>query len=334
MAKPLLKATMLTVTALLAGLACQPDPGATPLPSWRDGPTKSAIVSFVERVTDPAHGDYRAPMERVAVFDNDGTLWAEQPMYFQLAYALDRVRALAPEHPEWASTEPFRAVIEDDREAMASFGMPELMAIIGATHAGMTITDFRTSARAWIDSTRHPHLERRYRDLTYQPMVELLDYLRANGFQVWIVSGGGIEFLRTFSQDAYGVPPERVIGSSTAVEYRVEAMGPVLVKLPKLGSLDDKEGKPVNINLHIGRRPILAFGNSDGDFQMLEYTTAGQGARLGLLLHHDDAEREWAYDRDSHIGRLDRGLDGAAERGWVIVSMARDFGEIFSPGPP
>ncbi len=317
------------VVPVMAILACSGTGSADQLSSWTDGAAKSAIIDFVDRVTDPAHADYRPVDERAAVFDNDGTLWAEQPMYFQLVYALDQVRALAPEHPEWADTDPFRAVITDDREAMGEFGMAELMAIIGATHSGMTVQKFRATSRAWLDSARHPRFDRLYSELTYQPMVELLDYLRANDFQVWIVSGGGIEFLRAIAEDAYGVPPEQVIGSSTESEYRDDNGGPRIMKLPELGSINDKEGKPVNINLHIGRKPILAFGNSDGDFAMLEYTTSGTGASLGLLLHHDDAEREWAYDRDSHIGRLDRGLDEAAARAWVVVSMERDFGVVF-----
>jgi phosphoserine phosphatase len=312
-----------------AVLACQAGPPANPLPSWNDGDAKTAIVDFVERVTDKTHTDYRPAAERIAVFDNDGTLWAEQPMYFQLIYALDRVRALAPEHPEWAEVDPFRAVIANDREAIAALGTPDLIAIIGATHAGMTVADFRTTSRAWLDSATHPRFDRLYRELTYQPMVELLHYLRDNDFQVWIVSGGGIEFLRSIAEEAYGVPPEQVIGSSAQAEYRVGDGGPAIVKLPQLGSVNDKAVKPVNINLHIGRKPILAFGNSDGDFAMLEYTTTGDGARLGLLLHHDDPEREWAYDRESHIGRLDRGLGEAAVRGWVVVSMARDFEVVF-----
>ncbi len=323
------KTTVASLTAFLATLACQPIPAADPLPSWNEGATKAAIVDFVERVTDRTHADYRPAAERIAVFDNDGTLWVEQPMYFQLVYALDQVRALAPEHPEWADTDPFRAVITDDREAMGVFGMADLMAIIGATHSGMTVQNFQATSRAWLDSARHPRFDRLYRELTYQPMVELLHYLRDNDFQVWIVSGGGIEFLRSIAEDAYGVPPEQVIGSSAQAEYRVGDGGAAIVKLPELGSINDKEIKPVNINLHIGRRPILAFGNSDGDFAMLEYTPSGAGAHLGLVLHHDDAEREWAYDRDSHIGRLDRGLDEAAIRGWVVVSMARDFEVVF-----
>ncbi len=325
------KTTAASLTALLAILACQPRQAADPLLSWNEGATKVAIVDFVERVTDEAHTDYRPVAERVAVFDNDGTLWAEQPMYFQLVYALDQVRVLAPEHPEWAGADPFRAVIANDREAIAALGMPDLMAIIGATHAGMTVHDFRATSRAWLDSVRHPRFDRLYRELTYQPMVELLDYLRANDFQVWIVSGGGIEFLRSIAEEAYGVPPEQVIGSSTQSEYRVDDGGPRIMKLPGLGSINDKEGKPVNISLHIGRRPILAFGNSDGDFAMLEYATAGDGASLGLLLHHDDAEREWAYDRDSHVGRLDKALDEANQRGWNVVDMKEDWKAIYPP---
>jgi len=324
-----MKATVASLTSLLAVLACQAGPPTNPLPSWNDGAAKTAIVDFVERVTDRTHTDYRPAAERIAVFDNDGTLWAEQPMYFQLIYALDRVRALAPDHPEWADTDPFRAVIADDREAMGEFGMTDLMAIIGATHSGMTVQDFRATSRAWLDSASHPRFDRLYRELTYQPMVELLHYLRDNDFLVWIVSGGGIEFLRSIAEEAYGVPPEQVIGSSAEAEYHVGDGAAAIVKLPELGSVNDKEVKPVNINLHIGRRPILAFGNSDGDFAMLEYTTTGDGARLGLLLHHDDPEREWAYDRESHIGRLDRGLGEAAVRGWIVVSMARDFGVVF-----
>jgi len=330
MANPFMKGTILSFTALIVGLGCQPGSDTDPLRSWNDGAAKEAIVDFVSQVTDAGHADYRAPEERVAVFDNDGTLWAEQPMYFQLVFALDQVRALAPAHPEWVDTDPFRAVIANDREAMAAFGIADLMAIIGATHSAMTVQDFRATSRAWLDSARHSRFDRLYRELTYQPMVELLGYLRANHFQVWIVSGGGIEFLRSIAEEAYGVPPDQVVGSSTQAEYRDDDGGPRIMKLPELSSINDKEGKPVNINLHIGRKPILAFGNSDGDFAMLEYTTAGGGASLGLLLHHDDAEREWAYDRDSHIGRLDRGLDEAAAREWVVVSMARDFAVIFS----
>ncbi len=323
--------TARALVLLLAGssLACESPAEVDPLPSWNDGPAKTAIMDFVDRVTNTAHPDHRPEAERVAVFDNDGTLWSEQPLYFQLVYALDRVRATAEDHPEWREQEPFRTVVGGDQQALASFGTSELMQIVAATHSGMTVSEFRETSRAWLDSARHPRFDRLYRELTYQPMRELLAYLRSNGFQTWIVSGGGVEFLRTFAQEAYGIPPEQVIGSSTAAEYLSDPNAPTMVKLPEVGSFDDKGVKPVNINLHIGRRPILAFGNSDGDFEMLEHTTTGDGARLGLLLHHDDDEREWAYDRESHVGRLDRGLDEAADRGWVVVSMAQDFGTIY-----
>ncbi len=320
----------LSMTACAAMLAaCQATQAGDPLPSWNAGASKSAIVDFVNRVTDESSPDYRPADDRVAVFDNDGTLWAERPFYFQLAYALDRVRAMAPEHPEWRSQDALRAVMEDDQAAMAGFGLPQLMEIVAATHSGMTTDEFHAAAREWQESALHPRFNRRYTELTYVPMVELLQYLRDNGFQTWIVSGGGIEFLRVFAEEAYGIPPQQVVGSSTQAEYRSDPSAPVIVKRPELGSVDDKAVKPVNINLHIGRRPILAFGNSDGDFEMLEYTTTGDGARLGLILHHDDAEREYAYDRESHIGRLVRGLDEAEERGWILVSMERDFRTVF-----
>lgn len=324
------KRTSISLGAVLL-VSCQPAPAFDPLPSWTDGPSKSAIVDFVNRVTDDSHPDFRRMEERIATFDNDGTLWAEMPMYFQLVYALDRVRAMSSEHPEWRERDALRAVVEDDQETMATFGLPELMEVVTSTHAGMTLDEFHGAARAWQASARHPRFDRLYGELTYLPMKQLLSYLRANGFQTWIVSGGGIEFLRTFAEEAYGIPPEQVIGSSTASDYRLDPSGGRIVKLPELGSVNDKGEKPVNINLHIGRRPILAFGNSDGDFEMLEYTTTGDGARLGLILHHDDDEREYAYDRDSHIGRLDRGLDEADARGWIVVSMARDFGTVFAP---
>ncbi len=319
---------VIPIGAVVLG-SCQATPAADPLPSWNDGASKSAIVDFVNRVTDESSPDYRPAADRVAVFDNDGTLWAEKPVYFQLAYALDQVRALAPEHSEWRNRDALRAVIDGDQAAMAEFGLPQLMEIVAASHSGMTTDEFRAAARAWQASAQHPRFNRRYTELTYAPMVELLQYLRDNGFQTWIVSGGGIEFLRVFAEEAYGIPPQRVVGSSTAAEYRSDPTGPTIVKLPEVDSVNDKAVKPVSINLHIGRRPILAFGNSDGDFEMLEYTTTGDGARLGLILHHDDAEREYAYDRESHVGRLARGLDEAEERGWLLVSMARDFRTVF-----
>ena len=300
-----------------------------PLPSWNEGEAKQAIFDFVVRVTDSASPDLVPEPERIAVFDNDGTLWSEQPMYFQLIFAIDRVKAMAPEHPEWQSQQPFKAVLEGDMETLAASGEHGILELVMATHAGMTTEEFETVATDWLATAKHPTTGRSYTEMVYQPMLELLDYLRANGFKTFIVSGGGIEFMRPWTEAVYGIPPEQVIGSSVKTAYEVRDGVPVIARLPELNFIDDKEGKPLGINSHIGRRPIAAFGNSDGDFQMLEWTTAGDGARLGVLIHHTDAEREWAYDRDSHIGRLDRGLDEASDRGWVVVSMKDDWGRIY-----
>jgi len=264
--------------------------------------------------------------ERIVTFDNDGTLWAEQPLYFQLFFAIDRVKTLAPDHPEWTTRQPFKAAIENDMEALLASGEHGLIELVMATHAGMTTEEFEVIVRDWLDSARHG---RRYTEMVYQPMLEVLDYLRASGFKTFIVSGGGIEFMRPWTESVYGIPPEQVVGSSIKTVFEVRDGEPVLVRLPEMNFLDDKGDKPVGINSHIGRRPIAAFGNSDGDFQMLEWTTAGTGARLGVYVHHTDGEREWAYDRESHIGRLDRGLDEAEARGWVVVSMKDDWRTIF-----
>ncbi len=320
---------------LLIGCAPCPDaPSAVeavsdPLPSWNDGAAKAAIVDFVERVTDPASPAFVPEAERIAVFDNDGTLWSEQPMYFQLTFAIDQVKALAPEHPEWTTQQPFKAVIENDMATLAQGGEHGLLELVMATHAGMTTQEFETIVVDWMASATHPTTGRPFTDMVYQPMLELLAYLRGNGFKTFIVSGGGIEFMRPWVEDVYGIPPEQVVGSSIKTRYEVREGVPVIRRLPEMNFIDDKEGKPLGINSHIGRRPIAAFGNSDGDFQMLEWTTAGDGPRLGLYVHHDDAEREWAYDRDSAIGRLARGLDEADERGWVVVSMKDDWQRIY-----
>jgi len=306
------------------------DPVASdPLPSWNDGAVKQAIVSFVEATTDAAGPDFVPEPERIAVFDNDGTLWSEQPAYFQLLFAVDRVKSMAPEHPEWKKTQPFQAVLEGDMKTLAAAGEHGLLEIVMATHAGMTTGEFEKIASDWLATARHPTTGRPYTEMVFQPMLELLDYLRGNGFKTFIVSGGGIEFMRPWTEEVYGIPPEQVVGSSIKTAYEVRDGEPVLVRKPELDFIDDKAGKPVGINSHIGRRPIAAFGNSDGDFQMLEWTTAGDGARLGMLIHHTDAEREWAYDRDSHIGRLDRGLDEAADRGWVVVDMKNDWTVVY-----
>jgi len=300
-----------------------------PLPSWNDGKAKQAIFDFVVRVTDTASPDFVPEAERIATFDNDGNLWAEKPVYFQLLFAIDRVKATASEHPEWASQQPFKAVLDDDMGALMAAGEHGLLELVMATHAGMTTAEFEVVVTEWLASARHPTTGRPYTEMVYQPMLELLDYLRANGFKTFIVSGGGIEFMRPWTEAVYGIPPEQVVGSSIKTRYEVRDGEPVIIRLPEMNFIDDKEGKPVGINSHIGRRPIAAFGNSDGDFQMLEWTTAGDGARFGMLIHHTDAEREWAYDRDSHIGRLDRGLDEADARGWVVVDMKRDWASIY-----
>ena len=299
------------------------------LPSWNEGASKAAIIDFVARVTDPQSPDYVPEPERIATFDNDGCMWAEQPMYFQLFFAVDRVKTMAPEHPEWANTQPFQAVLEGDMETLAASGEHGILELVMATHAGMTTEEFESVVVEWLATAKHPTTGRPYTEMVYQPMLELLDYLRANGFKTFIVSGGGIEFMRPWTEAVYGIPPEQVVGSSIKTTYEVRDGEPVIVRLPEIDFIDDKKGKPVGIHRHIGRRPIAAFGNSDGDFQMLEWTTAGDGARLGVYIHHTDADREWAYDRDSHIGRLDRGLDEAAERAWVVVSMKDDWATIF-----
>jgi hypothetical protein len=311
------------------------EPAAAPpaedsLPSWAPGEAREAIEAFITRVTDPGHADFVPEGERIAVFDNDGTLWSEKPVYFQLLFALDRVRELAPEHPEWRERQPFKGAIEGDLEAVAATGEHGLLELVMATHAGMTTAEFEAIVTEWVATARHPELGRPYTDLVYQPMLELLDHLRERGFATWIVSGGGLELMRPWVEKVYGIPPEQVVGSSIKVEYRVQENGaPVLVRLPEIDFIDDKAGKPVGIHKFIGRRPILAFGNSDGDFEMLEWTTSGPGPSLGVIVHHTDAEREWAYDRDTHVGRLDRGLDEAGARGWVVVDMAADWKSIY-----
>jgi len=302
-----------------------------PLPSWNDGPTKQAIVDFVTNVTEPESGDYVPPADRIATFDNDGTLWLEQPMYTQLAFVFDRVKELAPEHPEWKDTQPFKAVLEGDMKALAASGEKGIAQLVAATHAGMSPEEFQQIVGDWLDTAKDKRFERGYTKLVYQPMLELLSYLRGKGFTTYIVSGGGIEFVRNFSEPVYGIPPAQVVGSSIKTKYEVVDGKPTLIRLPELNFIDDKEGKPVGINSHIGQRPIAAFGNSDGDYQMLDWTTAGEGARLGLIVHHTDAEREYAYDRESPFGRLDKALDDAPGKGWVVVDMKNDWKEVFPP---
>jgi len=317
--------TVLLGLALLSAVAHAQDP----LPSWSDGKAKQAIVAFVTKVTQEGTPDFVPPAERIATFDNDGTLWAEQPMYFQLLFALDRVKGLAPQHPEWQDKEPFASLLKGDVKGALAGGERAMLDIVMATHAGMTTEEFEKIVQEWVATAKHPVTKRPYTEMVYQPMLELLAYLRANGFKTFIVSGGGIEFMRPWVEKVYGVPPEQVIGSSIKTQFELRDGKPVLMRLPAVNFIDDKTGKPVGINEYIGRRPIAAFGNSDGDLEMLQWTTAGRGARLALIVHHTDAEREWAYDRTSSIGRLDKALDEAQARGWIVVSMKDDWKRIF-----
>ena len=302
-----------------------------PLPSWNDTAPKKAILDFVEKVTKEDSPDFVPVPERIAVFDNDGTLWCEQPIYTQFAFALDRVKALAPKHPEWKDKQPFKAVLEGDHKALAEAGEKGLVEILLATHTGMTIEEFETTVAEWIKTAQHPRFKRPYTECVYQPMLEVLAYLRANGFKTFIVSGGTTDFMRPWTERVYGVPPEQVVGTTFKTKYVVKEGKSAVVIEPAVDLIDDKAGKPVGIAKFIGRRPIMAFGNSDGDFEMLEYTTTSKGARFGLYVHHTDAEREYAYDRKSHIGRLDKGLDEAPKRGWVVASIKDDWKTVFPP---
>ncbi len=300
-----------------------------PLPSWNEGATKQSIIDFVNGITDENSPNFVKPEDRIATFDNDGTLWSEQPYYFQLAFALDKVKAMAPDHPEWKEQQPFKAIIENDMKTILESGTEGLMEIVMTSHTGMTTTEFEQIVKEWINNARHPKTNKLYKEMVYQPMLELLDYLRANGFKTYIVSGGGIEFMRPWTEEGYGIPSEQVIGSTIKTKFEIVDGKPVLVRLPELDFLDDKEGKPIAINKFIGKRPIASFGNSDGDIQMLQWTAAGAGKRFMLLVHHTDAEREWAYDRESHIEKLDKGLDEAIAKGWVVVDMKNDWKIIY-----
>jgi len=300
------------------------------LPSWNDGPVKRSILDFVARATTPGGPDWVPMPERIACFDNDGTLWTEQPIYVQIAFAVDRVKAMAPQHPEWRTREPFRSVLADDRAALAALGEKGFLEIIAATHTGQTTEAFAQAVVDWMATARHPRFQRPYTDLVYQPMLELLTLLRARQFKTYIVSGGGIEFMRPWTERVYGIPPEQVVGSSGVTRYRLRPDGsPELVKEARIMFIDDGPGKPEGINQFIGRRPVFAFGNSDGDQQMLEWTAAGSGARFMGLVHHTDAVREYAYDRPSPVGQLDKAWDEALRRGWTIVDMKRDWKVIY-----
>ena len=314
---------------LLFFTACTHAQDTDPLPSWNESSAKQAIIQFVKNVTTKGKPHFVPSAERIAVFDNDGTLWSEKPMYFQLAFALDRVRALATQHPEWKQQQPFKAVLEDDLKTVLAGGEHALVKLVMATHAGNTTEEFSQIVEDWLATAKHPETGRLYTDMVFQPMLELLTYMRANGFKTFIVSGGGIEFMRPWTEQVYGIPPEQVIGSSIKTKFEMRDGTPVLTRLPELNFIDDKAGKPVGINQHIGRRPIAAFGNSDGDLQMLQWTAAGSGLRFGLIVHHTDADREWAYDRDSHIGKLDKAIDEADRKGWTIVDMKKDWKNIY-----
>ncbi len=304
---------------------------ADPLPSWNDGKAKKSIIEFVAKVTKEGGTDFVPVAERIATFDNDGTLWCEMPLPVQLYFAIDRIKTLAPMHPEWKEKEPFKSVLEGDSKAVFASGERGLFELMMASHAGMTTDEFEQIVKDWLATAKHPKYKRPYTELVYQPMLEVLAYLRTNGFKTYIVSGGGIEFMRPWAESVYGIPPEQVVGSSIEVKYELRDGKPVLVRLPELDFNDDKAGKPVGIHKFIGRRPLMAFGNSDGDFQMLEYTTTGKGPRFGLLVHHTDADREYAYDRKAGLARLDTGLDEAPQRGWIVVSMQDDWKQIFAP---
>jgi len=342
--KPILCFPVLDRRILLSSLAMLPVLSASlrstsavaqaqrdPLPSWNEGATKASILDFVARVTTQG-GPFFVPAEqRIAPFDNDGTLWVEQPMYVQLAFALDRVKAMAPLHPEWKDKQPFKAVLEDDMKTLAESGERGLLELVLVTHAGMTTDEFAKIVSDWLATARHPRFKRPYTELVYQPMLELLAYLRANGFKTFIASGGGIEFMRPWTERIYGVPPDQVIGSSIKTRFEMKDGAPTLFRLPDINFVDDKAGKPIGINEHIGRRPIAAFGNSDGDLEMLQWATLGtSGARFGLIVHHTDAEREYAYDRQSHFGKLDVALDAAAVNKWTVADMKKDWKRIFA----
>nr|WP_233176392.1 HAD family hydrolase [Dyella sp. ASV24] len=305
-----------------------------PLPSWNDGATKTQIEGFVSKVTTPGSPDFVEPAKRIAVFDNDGTLWAEQPVYFEFFFALDQVKAQAPQHPEWKTTEPFKSALAGDMKGLAATGEKGAIQLVAATHAGMTTDEFAQRVNQWVSTARHPKTHRVFTEMVYQPMLELLHYLRENGFRTYIVSGGGQDFMRAWAEAVYGVPPEQVIGSEGELKYELREGKPVLVKEPKVALVDDHAGKPVGIERFIGRKPIFAFGNSDGDQQMLEWTTSGDGARFAGLVHHTDAAREFAYDRQSQVGTLDKALDEATAKGWTVVDMKQDWKVIYPAEKP
>jgi phosphoserine phosphatase len=316
---------MIVLLVIIFTASCSAGSDIDPLPSWRAGATRASIINFVEAVSDPENADYVAVEERIAVFDNDGTLWSEQPLYFQLYYALARVEQHAQNDSEWAEQEPYRTALLGDRNEILALGTDGLVKLILATHSGMTNKEFRQTVTDWMNTARHPTTDRAFSKMIYQPMLELLNYLRANDFRVYIVSGGGVEFMRAWAEDVYGVPPQNAIGSNLGVRFEQTDAGPVLRRMPEIDFINDGPGKPVGIQRAIGRRPIFAFGNSDGDLQMLQWAVAGEAPGFAGIVHHTDGDREWAYDRESHVGRLDKALDEAAQRGWTVVNMKTDW---------
>ncbi|HEX3147234.1 MAG TPA: HAD family hydrolase [Gemmataceae bacterium] len=314
------------VAAVVVAMPARAD---DPLPSWKDGPSKEAILLFVEKTTLKDSKSFIPPAERIAVFDNDGTLWSEQPLYVQILFAFDRVKALANKHPEWKEKEPFKSVLADDLKGALKSGELGLFSIVTATHTNMTVDEFQETVKDWLATAKHPRFKRPYTELVYQPMLEVLAFLRANGFKTYIVSGGTTEFMRVFAEKTYGIPPEQVIGTTFKTKLDHRDGKPVIFRLPEIEHVDDGAGKPISIQKFIGRRPVMAFGNSDGDFQMLEWTTSGVGPRFGLIVHHTDAEREWAYDRNSHVGKLDKALDEAPKAGWVVADMKAEWKVIY-----
>ncbi len=332
------RCTPAAIAILIATLAAWRAPAdvqvtpADPLPSWNDGPSKRAVIAFVTKVTKEGAPDFVPKDERVATFDHDGTLWCEKPMYVQVVFALHRVKELAPQNPGWKTRQPFASVLKDDLKGVLASGQKGLVDMLMATHTGMTPEEFEHIVAGWLATARHPRFKRPYTELVYQPMLEVLAYLRANGFKTFIVSGGEIDFMRPFTARVYGIPPEQVVGSSIKTRFELRDGRPILRRLPAVDFIDDKAGKPVGIQKFIGRRPVMAFGNSDGDLEMLQWTTAGSGPRFGLIVHHTDAEREYAYDRHSLVGRLAKALDAAPAERWVVVDMKRDWRTVFPFG--
>lgn len=329
-----MKARNFLFAILLLAFSCSPKPkpeatNTDPLPSWNEGKTKSSITSFVGSVTTSGSPDFIPIEDRIATFDNDGTLWAEQPMYFQLIFAIDRVKELAPEHPEWNDQEPFKSLLNDDMQGVMASGVPGLLKIVMETHAGNTTDEFEQIVKDWASTAKHPTLNRPFTDLVYQPMLELLEYLRANGFKTYIVSGGGVDFMRALVTEVYDIPAEQIIGSTIKTEFEYNDGKPTITRLPEIDFIDDKEGKPLNIEKIIGKKPIFGAGNSDGDLAMLQWIASGSDKSFLLYVHHTDSIREWAYDRNSHIGKLDKGLDQATREGWTVIDMQKDWKVIY-----